>query len=96
MPSEWLQIESAPRDGREVIVYNAESDQYWIASWWKGEQDFVEWREGTSHPISCTHWQPLPPPRARVDPARGWKEAHEGPRDGADTRIGQALPRSGV
>jgi len=55
--SQWQPIETAPRDGLRVIVY--EPDQHFIAisRWWAGA-----FRVGDLPGIDIypTHWMPLP------------------------------------
>ena len=68
--SEWLPIESAPRDGTAFLGYcptrgGYVADQRYIVVYWSG------WGGGTWSPTigrshfaesEITHWQPLPPP----------------------------------
>jgi hypothetical protein len=66
---EWQQIDTAPTDGRAVIVGFAQR----VGPWWVGEAyfdaDAHRWyARGTDPmdlsdgPINPTHWMPLPPP----------------------------------
>lgn len=59
--SKWLPIESAPRDGRDVLISCGEGlriAQFSYGAWWTGFDCYGndKWTE------SATHWQPLPEP----------------------------------
>lgn len=75
--SEWMPIESAPRDGTEVILY--EDGSYGIGRWVdtshqeqrlissKGRRETYEWFDVKSGywedtMFAPTHWMPLPEP----------------------------------
>ncbi len=49
----WQTIESAPRDGRSVILYNG----YVVVGWWDRKWINHEWNT-----MKPTHWRPLPEP----------------------------------
>lgn len=54
--SEWQPIDTAPRDGTEIVVYTADLDAMGVA-WWEHGQ----WTVGESG-WEPTHWIPVPPP----------------------------------
>lgn len=66
----WQPIETAPRDGTEILLGYAGSHS--CAGYWMGDPALNYWNETgwfwtganviTEHPDSPTHWQPLPPP----------------------------------
>ena len=70
-PSGWQDIETAPKDGRDILVYTPEGrndGDEWVAaieatSWLDHEQygRYGGWR-GIRYPWRITHWQPLPAP----------------------------------
>ena len=51
---QWQPIETAPRDGAEILGYH-QSLGVWIVSWDSDE-------EGFSPGFQPTHWMPLPEP----------------------------------
>lgn len=67
--SEWQPIESAPKDGTEVLIYHKHTtDSHYsavAASWFEGQfyasskEDIIDWSDGIKQ---STHWQPLPQP----------------------------------
>lgn len=60
--SEWQPIETAPKDGRDVlIVSDAYRDRVLVARWYKynGKEGFRDWDADLHLP---THWMPLPEP----------------------------------
>ena len=75
---EWLPIESAPKDGTEVLLYGiwageihgeSKSPVIDIGSWAGGSSDYAGndwWQLSTGDAYACwmrpTHWMPLPPP----------------------------------
>ena len=61
--SDWLPIESAPKDGTRILAYwrfrSLDSDAIVVARW-RGDEWCVVW---DNEPISrIEYWQPLPPP----------------------------------
>lgn len=75
----WQPIESAPRDGTEVLVFGRfageisgihAEHEYGIAAFINGASDFqgFEWAAigGDTYEVWCcpTHWMPLPAPPA--------------------------------
>jgi hypothetical protein len=58
--SEWRPIESAPKDGRPVLVFhNRIVIEAWFSERWGR---FVQSETGGTNGIMPTHWQPLPAP----------------------------------
>lgn len=56
---EWQPIETAPKDGRHILVYS--NDRIISAYWSFSAEDWAEVLHGDiMH--SPTHWQPLPKP----------------------------------
>src|SRR5688500_10154734 len=59
----WQDIESAPRDGTEIIVGRIVGIRldWWHKAWWPTNQTGTMWRtaNGACQP---THWMPLPTP----------------------------------
>lgn len=66
---EWLPIESAPKDGRDILLYRPG----WMSSMCVGYWNLTYkiWRavEGPQF-INVTHWTPLPPPPTSDPPAK--------------------------
>ena len=61
----WQPIETAPKDGREILVY--EPMYCTIGQWVDSKHGGAWWIEGgqiTGHP---THWMPLPPPPEKTE-----------------------------
>jgi len=71
----WQPIETAPKDGREILTYGKDDDgeeYFWVCGWWP----YPTHEEGhwTCWHVSdwATHWMPLPePPRVAIDLATG-------------------------
>lgn len=57
----WQPIETAPRDGKEVLGYDrgVVSGMYWNGSQW--EWTVLAWSDET-YGTDATHWMPLPEP----------------------------------
>lgn len=69
--SEWQDIETAPKDGRWIVVFcpNYSEDQVRPASFQRDvglDQDIWDFSGETYEYVNSedapTHWQPLPPP----------------------------------
>lgn len=69
MTAEWQPIETAPKDGTEIILCDSLS----YAGYWENDPNYwqeIGWQEADSrqghfisrHPQSPTHWMPLPEP----------------------------------
>jgi hypothetical protein len=70
----WQPIETAPKDGTEILIYDTQAKEIWKVFWgWSNNKDFTTqeyyrtWE--LSHPRSKqteeywgtpTHWMPLP------------------------------------
>lgn len=69
---EWQPIETAPMDGKRVLLYQPteggsygpnpdnDTDYYIFTGWWDGEKWLCAEYEALSK--EPTHWQPEPPP----------------------------------
>ncbi len=67
--SEWQPIETAPKDGTEILVcitYNLPDDEWetvqWVDGWRSGK--WFRYHDKIYIPFPPTHWMPLPPPPA--------------------------------
>lgn len=63
----WLPIESAPRDGTEILCGRFKDPKYGLMAvdWYRRPEDghgFVGFGKFNSHHWPATHWQPLPKP----------------------------------
>lgn len=56
MPYKWLPIETAPKDGAEILAYFSGCGM--IVVYWNER----EWSDGTGFTLNPTHWMPLPLP----------------------------------
>lgn len=55
----WQTIETAPKDGTEILGYNEETDHIWLAHWEEVEKNWFPCVGDTAlDPL--THWMPLP------------------------------------
>lgn len=54
--TEWQPIETAPKDGRDILGFAPKSGCVVVE--WGGDR----WRNYDYQPIDPTHWQPLPQP----------------------------------
>lgn len=59
----WQPIETAPRDGTEILIFIPDCDQA-VASYQYGDDEDMAgwWGDGGFHYADPTHWQPLPAP----------------------------------
>lgn len=70
----WMPIESAPKDGSEILVcvtYNLSSDEWETMTWVDWEAPPHIWpvyRSRIDIPFPPTHWQPLPKPPVETQP----------------------------
>jgi hypothetical protein len=58
--STWQPIETAPKDGTEILAWDG--DQH-IVAWFDGD-----WRFSDDRQCFPTHWQPLPAPPGSPTP----------------------------
>jgi len=101
----WRPIETAPKDGRSIIVGRDMGDFGWIigTSHWADIQGISGWISrglglygelGLAHP---THWQPLPAAPSRESPPPSSQEATNDYGDENDEgRIGRAVERQAI
>lgn len=61
----WQPIETAPKDGRPILLFGGYSGGGINIGAWGGSRP-ASWRDGHSmgrqFPRPCTHWMPLPEP----------------------------------
>lgn len=66
--SEWLPIESAPKDGTQILGLRGNDaravfwGEYYVGCWMTGRT--LPTMNGEPETFNPTHWQPLPPPPA--------------------------------
>lgn len=68
--SKWQPIETAPRDGRQVLLSGSWDGRAWVWQGWFDHEDERGWFAAGSHWTDAydgslehpTHWMPLPPP----------------------------------
>ena len=78
--SAWQPIETAPKDGRDLLVF--EGSGMCVANWddWKQRNgQTAGWRDGQCYPVNPTHWMPLPQPPANDNPKASSPEATQQP-----------------
>lgn len=76
MACEWQPIETAPRDGSDVIGFGnnfgdptgAQGHHHGIVHWDDHYSDFMDSGESWSRMSYLTHWMPLPPPPITEEP----------------------------
>ena len=63
--TEWQPIETAPKDGREVLTYGVDdegNEYFWVSAWWpfpnQKEGEWTSWHDSNW----ASHWMPLPEP----------------------------------
>lgn len=70
----WQSIETAPKDGTSVLVYDG---HIWIAEWYETNDRIKGWW-AQDHSCNPTHWMHLPePPNSEADAAMNAIAAHE-------------------
>lgn len=57
--SAWQPIETAPRDGTRVLVWDGKHGGHYVARY--DEDDLWEWGNDLCGSLEPTHWMPLPP-----------------------------------
>lgn len=56
--SGWQPIETAPKDGTDILVFSPESGEMFVAYYKRGE-----WFFAVNNTLSCvSHWRDLPEP----------------------------------
>lgn len=72
-PSAWQPIETAPKNGDDIVLFDANSGGAIVASWEEDCPNAWAWMtlDGPNyHEGAFTHWMPLPPaPTQSADPA---------------------------
>jgi hypothetical protein len=66
---EWQPIETAPKNGTEILGWDEEQQEIVFVIWiciqqWDNPYDVFDWVEkgDWANPIKPTHWMPLPKP----------------------------------
>lgn len=62
-PERWLPIESAPKDGKWLMLYTPHSELPKVAFWWDRKNTWADSENELAGHL-YTHWQPLPAPPA--------------------------------
>ena len=62
MVSEWQDIETAPKDGTEIIGHDAATGVSHVTCWRYGWEDPDNHYYSEAPPFVPTHWTPLPTP----------------------------------
>jgi len=65
---QWFPIESAPSDGREVLVYDPNRGARVATCKESSGCGMLWYPPGDIRPLYPTHWMPLPPPPAKDQP----------------------------
>lgn len=76
----WQPIETAPKDGRFLLLFGPEGGvapdgeygvPWWcVANWGPTWNGLLDWSSGDDQPpLKPTHWMPLPEPPATEEPA---------------------------
>lgn len=70
-PGDWKPINTAPRDGSEVLLYSPHLDDVWVGAWTTGRDNIrnCDWADfvtvSLERGLNPTRWMPLPaPPQA--------------------------------
>lgn len=58
--NQWQTIETAPKDGTDVVVYLANNRPPIVAGYFKETNEWLAYDE-PMNPVFPTHWMPLPP-----------------------------------
>lgn len=66
---EWQPIETAPKDGTEILGYDIGDDAYYLARFVHPYQLKPTWIDSEDKDILITHWMPLP--EAPSEPSSG-------------------------
>lgn len=84
--SEWKPIETAPKDGTDILIAQAGCERVYKGGWatqaetghgaWRVSDNFWSEAEGAFLSIKltddfATHWMPIPAPPATVSPEAG-------------------------
>lgn len=60
--SDWNSIDSAPKDGRKVLLCEIVNGEYvqWPETFYRDAGDWYSAIDGASLTVKHTHWMPLP------------------------------------
>ncbi len=58
--SNWQPIDTAPKDGRRVLLCNLPVSWIYVGHWDDDEECGQCWRDDDHERADPTHWQPLP------------------------------------
>ncbi len=63
---EWQSIETAPRDGTEILAFGLRNGEpVFAVTWWRKsgpKRMYIGWGEFNKQYWPATHWMPLPEP----------------------------------
>jgi hypothetical protein len=61
--TDWQPIETAPKDGTDLLAYSAWSEQQFVVFWRDGDWAAVIQNDGSPYRVGGLHyWMPLPEP----------------------------------
>jgi hypothetical protein len=88
----WYPIESAPKDGTEVLLWIPAENTADIGFWGDSHADETTWIEGRDlSPLAATHWMPLPPP-----PGETLNFSNESGSDAVSLKSDTSLPPQSI
>lgn len=74
--SDWQPIETAPRDGRPILIWQPDKayqpqrnydDWRYAIGYWRTDEKIGSWGNRNSAVVTPTYWMPLPPPPRGVE-----------------------------
>lgn len=79
--SEWQPIETAPKDGSAILIWQPDRSKYWglgnfddlryAIGYWRVADKIGSWGNRNSAVVNPTHWMPLPAPPLDLTGERG-------------------------